>query len=96
VPALELHCCNFPAGRRGAVVRIAARRDEAFTRLRAQGAGVGVHYPPNHVQPAFAAWHRPLPRTELAGRQVLSLPFHPALSPEDAVRVTGLLREALR
>ena len=78
------------------VVRIAARRDEVFTRLRAQGVGVGVHYPPNHLQPAFAAWHRPLPRTELAARQVLSLPFHPALSPEDAVRVTGLLREALR
>jgi dTDP-4-amino-4,6-dideoxygalactose transaminase len=78
------------------VVRIAARRDEAFTRLRAQGAGVGVHYPPNHVQPAFAAWHRPLPRTELAGRQVLSLPFHPALGPGDAARVAGLLGEALR
>jgi len=78
------------------VVRIAARRDEVFTRLRAQGAGVGVHYPPNHEQPAFAAWHRPLPRTELAGRQVLSLPFHPALGPGDAGRVAGLLREALR
>jgi dTDP-4-amino-4,6-dideoxygalactose transaminase len=78
------------------VVRIAARRDEVFTRLRAQGAGVGVHYPPNHEQPGFAAWYRPLPRTELAGRQVLSLPFHPALSPGDAARVAGLLCEALR
>lgn len=78
------------------VVRIAARRDEVFTRLRAQGAGVGVHYPPNHEQPAFAAWYRPLPRTELAGCQALSLPFHPALSPGDAARVAGLLREALR
>jgi dTDP-4-amino-4,6-dideoxygalactose transaminase len=78
------------------VVRIAARRDEVFSRLRTQGAGVGVHYPPNHTQPAFAAWYRPLPRTELAGRQVLSLPFHPALDPKDARRVAGLLREALR
>ncbi|HUY52450.1 MAG TPA: DegT/DnrJ/EryC1/StrS family aminotransferase [Streptosporangiaceae bacterium] len=78
------------------VIRIETGRDEVFTRLRARGAGVGVHYPPNHVQPAFAAWHRPLPRTELAGRQVLSLPFHPALGPQDAARVAGLLREALR
>jgi dTDP-4-amino-4,6-dideoxygalactose transaminase len=78
------------------VVRIAARRDEVFTRLRAEEVGVGVHYPPNHLQPAFAAWHRPLPRTELAGRQVLSLPFHPALGPGDAARVAGLLRKALR
>jgi dTDP-4-amino-4,6-dideoxygalactose transaminase len=61
-----------------------------------RGPGVGVHYPPNHVQPAFAAWHRPLPRTELAGRQVLSLPFHPALDIKDAGRVAGLLGEALR
>ena len=78
------------------VVRVAARRDEVFTWLRAHGAGVGVHYPPNHEQPAFAAWYRPLPRTELAGRQVLSLPFHPALDTKDAARVAGLLREALR
>lgn len=78
------------------VVRIAARRDEVFARLRAQGVGVGVHYPPNHTQPAFTAWYRPLPRTELAGRQVLSLPFHPALGAKDAGRVAGLLREALR
>jgi dTDP-4-amino-4,6-dideoxygalactose transaminase len=78
------------------VVRVAARRDEAFTRLRGQGVGVGVHYPPNHLQPAFAAWRRPLPRTELAGRQVLSLPFHPALTPAGAARVAGLLEQALR
>lgn len=78
------------------VVRLGSKRDEVFTRLRGQGIGVGVHYPPNHVQPAFAAWHRPLPRTELAATQVLSLPFHPALGPADAARVAGLLREALR
>jgi dTDP-4-amino-4,6-dideoxygalactose transaminase len=80
------------------VVRIGPRhdRDAVFARLRAQGIGVGVHYPPNHLQPAFAAWHRPLPRTELAAGQVLSLPFHPALGPGDAARVAGLLREALR
>ncbi|HUY49169.1 MAG TPA: DegT/DnrJ/EryC1/StrS family aminotransferase [Streptosporangiaceae bacterium] len=78
------------------VVRIDRRRDEAFTRLRNQGIGVAVHYPPNHTQPAFAAWHRPLPSTELAAAQVLSLPFHPALGPQDAGRVAGLLREALR
>jgi dTDP-4-amino-4,6-dideoxygalactose transaminase len=78
------------------VIRVPARRDEAFTRLRGQGIGVGVHYPPNHLQPAFTDWHRPLPRTELAGQQVLSLPFHPALTPSDAARVAGLLQQALR
>jgi dTDP-4-amino-4,6-dideoxygalactose transaminase len=78
------------------VVRIDERRDQAFERLRAQGIGVGVHYPPNHLQPAFAAWHRPLPSTERAARQVLSLPFHPAITREDAGHVADLLREALK
>jgi hypothetical protein len=32
---------------------------------------------------------------ELAGCRVLSLPFHPAISPGDVGRVAGLLREAL-
>jgi dTDP-4-amino-4,6-dideoxygalactose transaminase len=80
------------------VVRIGAGhdRDQVFARLRGQGIGAGVHYPPNHLQPAFAAWRRPLPRTELAAGQVLSLPFHPALGPSDAARVASLLLEALR
>jgi dTDP-4-amino-4,6-dideoxygalactose transaminase len=78
------------------VIRLASDRDQAFSLLRGQGVGVGVHYPPNHAQPAFATWRRPLPRTEMAAAQVLSLPFHPALGPQDASRVAGLLGEALR
>lgn len=37
------------------VVRVpAAVRDEVHSRLRADGVAVGVHYPLNHQQPAFA------------------------------------------
>lgn len=78
------------------VVRVTEGRDQVFGRLRARGIGVGVHYPPNHAQPAFATWHRPLPRTELAATQVLSLPFHPALTVKDACSVADALREALK
>jgi dTDP-4-amino-4,6-dideoxygalactose transaminase len=78
------------------VVRIRHRRDEVFAAMRARGIGVGVHYPPNHLQPAFAAWHRPLPRTEQAARQVLSLPFHPAMDDTDARQVAALIAGALR
>jgi perosamine synthetase len=78
------------------VVRIDKGRDWVFGKLRGQGIGVGVHYPPNHAQPAFAAWRRHLPRTELAARQVLSLPFHPALTCQDASHVADLLRAALK
>ncbi|WP_203218051.1 DegT/DnrJ/EryC1/StrS family aminotransferase [Nocardia terpenica] len=42
-----------------AVVRI-PQRNKVFDLMRDQGIGVGVHYPPNHTQPAFARWHRPL------------------------------------
>ena len=57
------------------VVRVpAAVRGQVHARLQARGIGVGVHYPPNHLQPVFAAWRRSLPVTERVGRQILSLP----------------------
>ena len=62
---------------------------------RAGGVGVGVHYPPNHTQPAFAAWYTPLPATEQVAQQVLSLPFHPALDPSAIGHVISELERAL-
>jgi dTDP-4-amino-4,6-dideoxygalactose transaminase len=70
-------------------------RDRIFHKLRAAGIGVGVHYPPNHLQPAFAAWTTDLPATEEIGRRILSLPFHPSLSFDDVDRVVTALRGAL-
>ena len=78
------------------VVLVATRRDQVHAELRARGIGTSIHYPPNHLQPAFAAWHRPLPRTELAGRQVLSLPFHPGLNDADIDHVTTEIKDILR
>lgn len=72
------------------------RRDRLFRTLREAGIGVGVHYPPNHLQPAFAPWRCPLPATEQVAGQVLSLPFHPALTEEDIHRTASALRHALR
>jgi dTDP-4-amino-4,6-dideoxygalactose transaminase len=70
-------------------------RDRVFATMRARGIGVGVHYPPNHTQPAFQPWHRPLPITEQSGRQLMSLPFHPAMSPQDAQHVAEALAQVL-
>jgi len=70
-------------------------RDRIFHRMRAAGIGVGVHYPPNHLQPAFAAWTTDLPNTEEIGRRILSLPFHPSLSIDDVDQVVAALRAAL-
>ncbi|WP_435592860.1 DegT/DnrJ/EryC1/StrS family aminotransferase [Nocardia sp. bgisy118] len=60
------------------VVRV-PDRDTVFAQMTDAGIAVGVHYPPNHTQPAFLRWTRPrpLPATETTARQLLSLPFHP-------------------
>jgi perosamine synthetase len=71
-------------------------RDQVFVQLRAQGIGVGVHYPPNHQQPAFAAWRRPLPATEQAGQEILTLPFHQHLTDSDIDQVTTALGQVLK
>jgi len=71
-------------------------RDRVFHQLRAAGIGVGAPYPPNHLQPAFAPWHTPLPITEQAAARILSLPFHPALTHSDVQQVAALLRQTLQ
>ncbi|SFY52674.1 dTDP-3-amino-3,4,6-trideoxy-alpha-D-glucose transaminase [Streptomyces sp. F-1] len=61
-------------------------RDEVYARLKARGIDVGVHYPPNHLQPASAQWRRGLPGGGQVGREVLTLPFHQHLSEADIDR----------
>lgn len=70
-------------------------RDEVFARMKVAGIGVGVHYPPNHTQPAFERWHRRLPDTESSAPQLLSLPFHPAMTEADVTTVVDALATAL-
>ncbi|WP_340682524.1 DegT/DnrJ/EryC1/StrS family aminotransferase [Amycolatopsis coloradensis] len=71
-------------------------RDEVHTRLRAAEIAVGVHYPLNHLQPAFRSWASPLPRSESLWRQILTLPFHPAMTANDVHTVAAALRRTLR
>jgi dTDP-4-amino-4,6-dideoxygalactose transaminase len=76
------------------VIRV-ARRDSVFEFMRGRRIGVGVHYPPNHTQPAFARWSRPLPVTEATAREIMSLPFHPVMTEPDVARVAAALRDAI-
>lgn len=79
------------------VVRVsAAQRDTVLEVMRGQGSGVGVHYPPNRSQPAFATWHHPVPVTDEIGQQMLSLPFHPAMSDDAVHYAVAALSQALR
>ena len=51
--------------------------------------GTAMHYPiPPHRQPALQGLaHGPLPLTEQLHREVLSLPLHPGLTHNEALRV---------
>jgi dTDP-4-amino-4,6-dideoxygalactose transaminase len=67
-------------------------RDQLRERLREQGVGALIHYPvPIHLQPAYRnlkpTQEDALAVTELAARQVLSLPMHPHLTDEKVARV---------
>ncbi|GGU43064.1 DegT/DnrJ/EryC1/StrS family aminotransferase [Streptomyces violascens] len=77
-----------------AVVKV-PDRDRVWAYMREKGIGVGVHYPPNHEQPAFSPWHRPLPVTERLGQQIMTLPFHQHLTSDDIRYVVSTLQQAL-
>ena len=88
---------TLPVEREGAlhayhlfVVR-SARRDALVAHLERSGVRALVHYPvPVHLQPAYRGRLRgrdALPETELAARQVLSLPMYPELADQDVRRV---------
>ncbi len=72
-------------------------RDGLMGFLRERGIGTGIHYPvPVHLQPAYQArlpLRLPLPNTEKAAAQVLSLPLYPELPVESAKRVTDAVLE---
>ena len=79
------------------VVRV-ADRDAFRGRLAAAGVGTDVHYPRAvHEQPAFAALPRgPLPETERAMREVVSLPLYPQLADDEVERVIEAVRDSVR
>jgi dTDP-4-amino-4,6-dideoxygalactose transaminase len=69
-------------------IRVLNGRREAFrAALRSRGIETGVLYPPNHLQPAFREFRRPLPVTERIGREIVSLPLFSGLTDDDAGRV---------
>ncbi|MFD8613023.1 DegT/DnrJ/EryC1/StrS family aminotransferase [Streptomyces sp. NPDC059631] len=70
-------------------------RDEVHARMKASGIGVGVHYPPNHLQRAFARWRRDLPATEQAGAEILTLPLHQHLTEADIDQVVTVLDQVV-
>ena len=50
-------------------------RDAMMAHLKSQGVGTGVHYIPNHLQPAFSPFRTPLPVTERVYEEIITLPL---------------------
>jgi perosamine synthetase len=79
-------------------IRVENQRDAIQKRLGELGIGTAVHYPiPVHRQPLYqelGLGDVSLPNAELASRQVLSLPVHPALTGEDLARIVDGVRQA--
>lgn len=73
------------------------RRDDLHAYLKQAGIHTLVHYPvPVHFQPAYADLgyaEGSLPNTELAAREVLSLPLYPELTEDDVRRVSQRVLE---
>ena len=75
-----------------------AQRDAARKALADAGVASGVYYPvPLHRQPVYekAYGALPLPQSEAAAREVLSLPIYPQLSDAQLRHVAGTLRACL-
>lgn len=64
-------------------------RDALHATMRLAGIGCGVHYVPNHQQPAFRDFARPLPVTEQLAAEVISLPLHTRLRPDQVEHVAA-------
>ena len=71
-------------------------RDQVAGRLKALGIPTAVYYPKClHEQPVFSKlgynWGD-FPESEEASREVLSLPMHPFLVPEEQDRVVNAIK----
>ena len=76
------------------VVR-STKRDELQAFLRDRDIGTLIHYPvPVHLQPAYQARikGRPLPETERAAREILSLPMYPELDQSEVQNIIEAIR----
>jgi dTDP-3-amino-2,3,6-trideoxy-4-keto-D-glucose/dTDP-3-amino-3,4,6-trideoxy-alpha-D-glucose/dTDP-2,6-dideoxy-D-kanosamine transaminase len=93
---LPVHVADWSAGEYVAHLFVVRCRDrEALrARLAAHGIGTDVHYPiPDHLQPTeIPRKHAPMPMTEAACREVLTLPCFPGMTDADLDRVIDAVR----
>ena len=76
------------------------KREGLAKALKEQGIQSGVHYPiPNHQQPAITKLYNDLPhlpRTEHFCKTILSVPMFPALTEQEVVTVSNVIKQYLK
>jgi dTDP-4-amino-4,6-dideoxygalactose transaminase len=75
------------------------RRDAVAAALKAHGVPTAIYYStPLHKMPAFAAYapKEPLRETEALCEEIISLPMHPYLTPDQVDYICDRLHDALR
>ncbi len=73
---------------------IDASHKQVFSKLRANGIGVNLHYIPVHTQPFYKAIgfkEGDFPEAEKYYSEAISLPMYPNLSEEDQIKVVAIL-----
>ena len=79
--------------------KLTIKRADVMAKLHEAGIGTGVHYPVIHL---FALYRRlgwkdgDFPHAEYAGRNILTLPLFPAMTPADVARVVATLTAILQ
>lgn len=77
-------------------VRVLDGRKDAVVRALAEaGIPTGVHYKPNHLLSLFGGGAQHLPATEALYAELVTLPLHPGLRPEDVDEVCAALSAAV-
>lgn len=78
------------------VVRVLdGRRDALMRHLKERGIGTTIQFIPNHLQPAFASFARPLPVTEQLYEEILTLPLYVEMTDADVEEVIGEIQAFL-
>jgi dTDP-4-amino-4,6-dideoxygalactose transaminase len=90
----------LPGVREGAVhvyhlfVVGAQGRDRLLAYLHSQNIGAAIHYPvPVHLQPAYKKIAVSFPNTEIAAREVLSLPMYPEIAENQVQFVINSIKD---
>jgi len=69
-------------------------RDAVLDHLLHGGIEARIYFPPAHLQPIFAEQRRRLPVTEAVAAQMLSIPMHSQLTPDELAQIANAVEEA--